>query len=239
MGIRCVKCSHLNQPDAENRMRPWCVGCGAGLVDAGVQEQPGAMPVPPAAAQAFSPPSGPIGPAGFLRPQTIYRPRRRTTAEGALAAGVIFLGLGVWSVVSHAENTFYGWSSRNWPKVRGTIVRSWLDEYISTKGGHSFEVRAVYAYKVGGIRYENDKIKFSTQLTGGDRPYGEQELARIAPAGQPRDVYYDPDRPSRSCLIPGVSAYYYTIFPFVTGLFFLIGGTSMWVAVRKFLAAIS
>jgi hypothetical protein len=155
-----------------------------------------------------------------------------------LATGLILLCLGVLSLVRYSDDFINGWSSRSWPKTRGTIVRSWLEEWVSNKGGHSFKVRAVYAYQVAGIRYENDKIQFSNQLSGGDRSYGAQQLAKIAPAGQSRDVYYDPNYPSRSCLIPGVSVFYLTLVPCLTGLFLLGGVICTCSGLRRFFAAL-
>jgi hypothetical protein len=230
MAIRCGKCSHVNQPDAKNLMRPWCVACGSGLADAGV-------PPPPAPAD-----SGPArvvrdGLEGMPRPQMSYRPRRRSP-EGMLFVGLVLLGLGVLSLYRNGEKFCNGWASGNWPKTRGKVMRSWLEEYISNKGAHTFEVRAVYTYTVAGIRYENDTVEFTSQLVGGGREYGEKQQAKYAPAGKACDVYYDPNQPQRSCLLPGLSGVYMTIVPCLTVFFFLLGGVTTWTAVRGFLASL-
>jgi ribosomal protein S27E len=231
MSIRCRKCSHVNRPDADNRMKPWCVGCGAGLADSDQGEQPETGPAP-SADGVYHPPGGLIG---MPVPQVGYRARRRASPDVMLGISLVMISLGVASVAKYSENTINGWASRNWPKTRGLVARSWLEEWVSTKSGHISYLRAVYTYEIAGIRYENDKVEFTSQIGGGGRAYGERELARIAPAGQPCDVYYNPNRPSLSCLVPGVSALYLTVLPFVTLFFFLIGVVGLWTSVRQVL----
>jgi hypothetical protein len=235
MSIRCSKCSQFNQPDADGRVKPWCARCGAALAGLEGQVQLQMMAATTRIEQAVRYPSGA---GGAVKSFTGYPRRKPSSPSVIFGIGLFMLGLGVVSVVRNFDDFVHGWASSKWPKTTGVVSRSWVEDYISNKGSKSYELRAVYQYEVGGIRYQNDTIHFSKQLQSGDHAIGERELAKIAPVGKPCTVYYDPNRPTVSCLVPGVSVFYLTILPFLTCFFFLVGGVCTWTSVRKMLASL-
>jgi hypothetical protein len=228
MSIRCRNCSFVNHPDAEGRMKPWCVGCGSGIMDAGESAETEAIPA------RFATESGHRAWSGLSGIPPVQSRSRKSSSPGVMfGIGIVVLGMGIYSLVHRSSDVINGWSSRNWPKTRGTIARSWLEEWVSTRSGHTFELHAIYQYEVAGIRYQNDKVEFSNKLAGGGREFANKELAKIAPDGKACDVYYDPNRPSCSCLVPGITTFYLIFMPSLTLFFFFIGGVSTWVSAWK------
>jgi len=164
-------------------------------------------------------------------------PRKPESPWIYLFIGLGCIGLAVAVVASTVDNTIKGWSSRTWPKTRGTVVRSWVEEWQSDKGGgRSFVLGAIYRYEVAGKHYENNNVKFSKQLEAGDRARGEEQLAKLAPSGGTCVVYYDPKDPARSCLVPGATLFYLIVLPFLVLLFFFIGVICTWGSARRILA---
>jgi len=232
MTIRCASCSQLTLPDADGRTKPWCSACGAALANAGESRE--AQPAP-----AFpnpDPTDWHLRGAGVATCGLTRRPTRKpASAEVTLLIGLVILGLGVTVVANNLDNFVKGWSSQNWTKTQGVVVRSWVDEFISNRGSRSFTLGAIYRYQVDGRIYESSKVQFSNQLQSGDKARGEQELAKIAPARQYCVVYYDPKDPAQSCLIPGLSYFYLVFLPLLALFFLLIGGIGTWKSGREVL----
>jgi hypothetical protein len=233
MAIRCENCTHQNQPDSNGRMRPWCSFCGAGLGDVDQRLQTRPEPVRAAA------PAGPDfhGAGVAAGPQFRRSIRKKDSPWLILSIGLGSIGLGIAVVVSTVGDAVSGWSSRNWPKTRGTVVRAWVQEWESDRGGRSYSLSATYKFEVNGKRYEGDRVRFSNQLQAGDFRRGEEELAKIATTGKPCDVYYDPSDPTRSCLVPGASLFYLIFLPLLAGLFLLVGVTCTLGSIRQILSA--
>jgi hypothetical protein len=230
MTIRCTNCSHPNPPDSEGRPKPWCSSCGAGLSDGGQFRQTGTL----------SPDIGPSVPVFHGAAVSGGAQRRSVSRKPDSPWVILFIGLGccglgVAVVASSLGDAVNGWLSRNWSKTQGTVLRSWVEEWQSDNGSRSYTLCAIYRYSVDGKRYENNKVQFSNQLRAGDHARGAEELAKIAPNGKPCVVYYDPDDPSRSCLVPGPSLFYLIFLPTLALFFFLIGSVGTWGSARQIL----
>ena len=228
MAIRCATCSEINLPDANGRKRPWCSKCGADLTDTGTGHQ----------APSTSAPVGNDLPVQVLRAPVVSntpQPRKPDSPWVILVIGLVIFGLGVAVVVNMAGEIVNGVASRSWPKTQGTLVRSYVEEWRSNRGGRSYNLVAIYRYEVDGKPYENDRISFARQQQAGDRAIGEQELAKVAPSGKPCAVYYDPSDPKRSCLVPGSSLFYLVFLPFLSLVFLLVGGVCTWGSANQIL----
>jgi hypothetical protein len=233
MTVRCPNCSELNLPDPDGRRKPWCSSCGAGLADTGERVQSEPAPVPYGTEPAPRPSQGAGVSAGVQRRNAVRKP---DSPWAFMLGGLALVGLGVAVVVSTLGDTIEGLLSRSWPKTQGTVVQSRVEEWLSNKGSRSFTLVANYRYEVAGKRYESSNIQFCRQLHAGDRARGEEELAKIAPAGKPCVVYYDPSDPARSCLVPGASLFYLVFLPLLAVFFLLVGGICAWSSARRIVA---
>lgn len=132
--------------------------------------------------------------------------------KGLLALCCLFLGpgfliLGLRSFIQSAP-------SSRWPHTEGVVIESRVDQRQDAEDlRHYFFLR--YRYQVNDTPYENNAVTFTTN-TGPARSYPIKGRYRALPgtAVEPSDypvgarvkVYYDPARPRRAVLIPGVSS---------------------------------
>jgi hypothetical protein len=87
--------------------------------------------------------------------------------------------------------------SRNWPAANGTVLKSEIENHVDVHGNHS-TAKIEYAYRVNGMRYENNTIAFGLVRSG----YAANEVATW-PKGKATVVYYEPAHPAVSCLKRG------------------------------------
>ncbi|MAT13862.1 MAG: hypothetical protein CMJ46_01170 [Planctomyces sp.] len=105
-------------------------------------------------------------------------------------------GLLAYSVVKYYESL----NSKTWPSVRGTIVESYIYTH-KDDGEISYSAEIAYAYRVGKTRYTGERLTaFSTTSS---RKEGAEKLVETYPVGKRLDVFYNPDKPKDSVLIPG------------------------------------
>ena len=106
----------------------------------------------------------------------------------SLLATAAYVLLSVWWSVH---------KSRQWPTVVGTVITS--DETVDADGvSHHFR----YEYSVGGKPFTSDTIKALSSVRE------ELEFLRAHPVGANVKIYYLAKSPSRSVVVPGVSARY-------------------------------
>lgn len=134
---------------------------------------------------------------------------------------LIFGGIGVGISVP-------SFRARGWPTVPGTVISSTIHTTRSSKGGSSHACRVLYAFRVGGTRYEGRKLDALEVHSSGRGAYEDQEI--YAP-GKPCVVHYNPEDPSDSCLRPGPGVLQYvflTIGALLFGGMVLAMGVGWW-----------
>jgi hypothetical protein len=92
-------------------------------------------------------------------------------------------------------------AAQGWPSVRGTIVRSEVEEFWDRTDGHSsksYRAAVEFAYQVRGRDYRGNQIKLGVAVSG-SRPAAEKVTAKY-PAGSVVDVHYDPANPGTAAL---------------------------------------
>ncbi|NJN44561.1 MAG: DUF3592 domain-containing protein [Anaerolineae bacterium] len=150
----------------------------------------------------------------------------------SLAITFIFLVIGAglswwgWTILQNAR------SSSSWPATQGQITESTLDHSTDAEGGDSYSPEVTYTYQVNGIFYENGTIKFGENSYSSQRK--AQEILNRYPVGQMVSVYYDPDKPGRAVLEPGVSGGSYIVFG-IGVLFVLISLIPLPVMIIRYL----
>jgi hypothetical protein len=135
-----------------------------------------------------------------------------------------FFSMGIFLLIG-AGLTFWGWNilqnaraSTSWPTADGVVTRSEVTHSTDADGVDSYSPEITYSYKVDNTNFINSTIKF------GENSYGNRKKAEGIAAGYPIGknvtVYYDPEKPDRSVLEPGVSAGSYIVIGI--GIFFIL-----------------
>ena len=119
-----------------------------------------------------------------------------------------------WMMV---RNLLHSAQSTSWPKVSGVITKS---EVVWDLRGKEVRYSAdvAYDYEVRDKPYHGSSVRVGNMTTKG-KADAEQIVARF-PAGRPVAVYYNPDDPSETCLIPGTKWVHYLVV--VTPVFFFL-----------------
>jgi hypothetical protein len=121
--------------------------------------------------------------------------------------------------------TYWGWTilqnaraSASWPTADGIVTRSQVTHSTDAEGGDSYQPQVTYTYSANNSTYENNTIKFGENSYSSRRK--ADEIAANYPIGKSVTVYYDPEKPDRSVLEPGVSAGSYIVIGI--GVFFIL-----------------
>lgn len=120
-----------------------------------------------------------------------------------LAGGSAGVGYGLW-------NLWQGASSPKWPTVTGQVVSSDLQRSRDRQGMVTYRAEVAYKYEVGGQTYASDRVFFGDQLQTSWATGPVREVERYHPGSQVQ-VFYDPNKPSRSVLEPGAPWQVYVV----------------------------
>ena len=131
--------------------------------------------------------------------------------------GAALAGYGFY-VTNQAE------SAKDWPTVDGAITSSSYEYTTTDDGTTTYKPILEYSYQVDGVTYENDRMDFRVDPRKFDtlnelQAWVRQEISR----GAKLTVYYNPDDPADSVLIPETDQFP-TIFIFA-GIGLLALGT--------------
>lgn len=112
--------------------------------------------------------------------------------------------------------------SRTWPAVRGEVMASHVRRFAPTSAGNwDWSIR--YRYVVDGRAHAGWRVYFGMTVP---LTVARAMVARF-PASTHVDVRYDPRRPERSVLLPGVNRY--TATSLLPGPFFAVLGLVFWL----------
>ncbi|MBA2113520.1 DUF3592 domain-containing protein [Bremerella alba] len=128
--------------------------------------------------------------------------------------GLLIVGYGLRDLIN-------AWRTTAWEKTSGRLTEATIEETVqkSSKAKRRvFEVKATYDYDVGGRPFQGNNITQSYIATS-ERDEHESLLdaLRCIPS---LNVYYDPLRPEKSTLIPGIDG----------GAFSRLAMGTMWLA---------
>ena len=91
-------------------------------------------------------------------------------------------------------------ASVEWPTVPGRIVTSEVDSHTDDEGQTSYSSDIEYVYTVEGIEYQSDVVVL------GGHEYDVHRTVGRYPVGLAVEVSYDPGKPRRAVLEPGVES---------------------------------
>jgi hypothetical protein len=108
---------------------------------------------------------------------------------------------------------FAGWyaykgiSSRHWPSVTGFVLNSKFEKNPGSGNDVSYVAEIKYSYEIVGKTYTNDDLGYEREAADDD----VRSLIQEHPDGSKITVYYDPSRPSRSIVIPGLGLMHWVL----------------------------
>ena len=141
----------------------------------------------------------------------------------SLAPGVAATLVGAHLTFSFARDLMRGRASRRWPHAPGRIV-AW-GGHEGTRASHDSVASLTYEYAVDGRTYRSRRVDYAGRGAGAG---AGAVLARYAPGAEVA-VRYDPRRPARSVLEPGVGVANYLRLTVALGM--LAAGLAMLAAV--------
>ncbi|MGC2518184.1 MAG: DUF3592 domain-containing protein [Burkholderiales bacterium] len=107
--------------------------------------------------------------------------------------------------VLFAISSWETYSSRDWPRVPGTIVASYTEHTCGAyRQLHSWEGNILYRYSVSGRRYEGSRVSVFKTLCDSDKEVVQRWLHQNYPVGTAVDVFYNSTDPAAAFLHPGV-----------------------------------
>lgn len=119
-------------------------------------------------------------------------------AYGGLLVGLLIF---VFFVIKRYRSSY-------WPKVRGKVTESQVivteqTSYKTQAKQQIYELKLHYSYEVKGQRFLSSRIRYF-QARGTSQKMAENDHNRFLPETEV-DVFYHPENPSESVLLPGLS----------------------------------
>jgi hypothetical protein len=125
----------------------------------------------------------------------------RLPPQGNPEATIAFAAFGLVILLFFAGYRHYLKRARNWPSVRGSVVRSEVETYTKREDGRDrtqYSPLVEYIYRVSDREYRSRQIRFSMTVRGSEA-FARKEAARY-PVGAEVVVHYDPDNFSNAAL---------------------------------------
>ncbi len=115
----------------------------------------------------------------------------------AFWGGAFFTALGGF-LLSDAIKSYQKFiTSKSWPSVQGTIIKSEVLRFDNRSSAYSFMV--TYQYELNGKEYQNNRVALWTISS-------EEHCNRLLeqfPQGKSVPIYYPPNEPSKPILVTG------------------------------------
>ena len=115
--------------------------------------------------------------------------------------GLPFFGVGVWMLWSIGSGFTDAWHMQSWQPTQARLIRAGYDTH-SGDDSNTYEAYAVYAYRIGGQEFTNDRVA----IGGGADNIGDyqQDMGRKLSAAFSRSeaiaIYVDPDDPREAII---------------------------------------
>ena len=125
----------------------------------------------------------------------------RLPSQGNPEATIAFATFGLAILVFFLLYRRYLKQARNWPSVKGRIVKSEVETYVKREDGRDrtqYSPLVEYVYQVNGREYRSRQIRFSMTVQGSEA-FARKEAARY-PAGAEVVVHYDPNNVASAAL---------------------------------------
>ncbi len=144
-----------------------------------------------------------------------------------MTAGVFIL-IGLLTGAFFCYRIFQAASSKQWPFVLGELESSGLREAVYRGREHdgtldqasAWVVNFSYSYSVAGTTYHGRRVTFSDGIN--KTMHALRKLQDKYQGKSQIQVYYHPNNPGQSLLVPGLSIFNFT--PLITSALFILAG---------------
>ena len=134
---------------------------------------------------------------------------------------IIFLGVvGYFIFWPGFTQVKFGWISSDWPTCEGEFTLSEVSSKEDSDDETVYTFNVLYEYEVNGKQYQNSRLA-SRPVTASSTD-GLSRYLRDFPKGASTDVYYNPNNPTESIILPG-SRYGSWFLVILGGLVWLFG----------------
>lgn len=99
-----------------------------------------------------------------------------------------------------ARLAWFAWASRRWPTAAGRMLYSGIHP---ARGQMPTGTHVHYSYVVDGVAYESKRLRFGL-FPPGEYHMALSQLSSLQRPGR-LQVFYDPKKPSRACLLTGMN----------------------------------
>ncbi len=160
--------------------------------------------------------------------------------KGLIITSLIFLAAGVFCFFMWKSSAKEYKSSKNWPSVSGTIIKSSIiqkREWDSKKKKYknTFYPNLQYTYGVNGVNYVGSRITFSDYASNSRKAI--RKILRKYPNGAQVKVYYNPKNPAKSVLEKRLGIGGYMLF-LVSVMFFIGGLLLLFLFIKKIFSGV-
>lgn len=122
--------------------------------------------------------------------------------HGPYIPAAFFFVISTFFTLNAARDCIDGIRSLEWPTVRGRTIGHGVS-YGVTRHATDDALVVAYAYTVDGVEYQSARFDFA----GRNSLYRAAELFRTYRVGRQVTVHYDPKRPERAVLEPGIGTW--------------------------------
>ena len=144
----------------------------------------------------------------------------------------------VWSFATISKVT----ASADWPTTDGIVSHSQVERQTSRirGGGYNvyYDVDIRYRYRVDGEQYESGTFGIGTSHSFGDSSAAQAEVDAY-PVGRSITVYYSPEAPEQSALVPQEPPAGLDLLVVLSGLFVVGGAILLWTGLRAARASVA
>ncbi|MCI5125353.1 MAG: DUF3592 domain-containing protein [Candidatus Electrothrix sp. AR5] len=117
------------------------------------------------------------------------------------------IGLGLGAFVIGAKDIINAHSSKGWPTINGTVIRSkvFISEQTTSRTNQTSQIDdyyspdVAYRYIVDGAMLKGDNIRYGLVTNKA----AAEKIVQQYPEGNEVEIYYHPDNPEESVLQPG------------------------------------
>lgn len=125
-----------------------------------------------------------------------------------------------------ARNMFKQFESRRYAVTTGKVTHSEVKSSRGSKGGTSYTAVIKYSYEVDGKGFTGTRFRYNQNSS--DATYAN-DLVDARPAGAMVQVFYHPDNPQDSLLLPGINGSDFMMVLFLTPFNAVMLGFWMWI----------
>jgi hypothetical protein len=131
----------------------------------------------------------------------------------------VFFALGAFFLFHFGSGVLGGYQSTKWSKVEGFVLSSTYEKIEGKRP--TYRPNIIYEFQLTDKKYESNKVSYD----GAKTQFYREDVAKafaVQFSKGPTSVYYNPNNPKQSVLIPGYSRY--QLIPLGSGVIFLLCG---------------